>query len=214
MPSGDVGSTNKGDAATPFIRARVVAQESKRVSELTPEDSSSTFAATPPLESLKVMLSRCMTGKRRTLAEGAHFYSPAHRTIVIKVAKEDHECTSGCAVLDNVMYGTKDTAQCLDVASENAMTARRYDTGKFSPCLYHSSAVAMSVFRHGDDIVVSGTRTQQKEFEETIVVQTYTVFRPRFLSRVVLSQFFLPVTVVHLVSAVFVFFCSQLVCCF
>ena len=61
--------TNKGDAAIPFIRARLVAQETKRVSELTPEDASSTFAATPPLESLKVMLSRFMTGKRRILAE-------------------------------------------------------------------------------------------------------------------------------------------------
>ena len=33
-------------------------------------------------------------------------------------------------------------------------------------------------------------------------VETYTVFRPRFLSRVVLSQFLLPVIVVQLVSAV------------
>ena len=46
------------------------------------------------------------------------------------------------------------------------------------------------------------------------IVETYTVFRPRFLSRVVLSQFFLPVTVVQLVSAVLVFYCSQPVCCF
>ena len=61
--------TNKGDAANPSIRARLVAQETKRVSELTPEDAMSTFAATPPLQSLKVMLSRCMTGKRRTPAE-------------------------------------------------------------------------------------------------------------------------------------------------
>ena len=67
------------------------------MSELTPEDASSTFAATPPLESLKVMLSRCMTGKRRAPAEEkvlgfhdisrAHFHCPARRTIVIKVSK-------------------------------------------------------------------------------------------------------------------------------
>ena len=88
----------------------MVAQETKRVSELTPEDESSTFAATPPLESLNFMLSRCMTSKRRALAEEkflgfydicrAHFHSPARRTIVIKVPREDDECTSGCAVLD------------------------------------------------------------------------------------------------------------------
>ena len=56
--------TNMGDAANPFIRARLVAQETKRVSELTAEDAISTLAATPPLASLKVMHRRCMTGKR------------------------------------------------------------------------------------------------------------------------------------------------------
>ena len=41
---------NKGDAANRSIRARLVAQETQKVSELTPEDASSTFAATLPLE--------------------------------------------------------------------------------------------------------------------------------------------------------------------
>ena len=35
--------TKQCDAANPFIRARLVAQESKKVSELTPEDASSMF---------------------------------------------------------------------------------------------------------------------------------------------------------------------------
>ena len=123
--------------------------------ELTPEDASSTLAATPPLESLVFMLSRCMTGDRRAPANvevlefydicRAHFYSPARRTIVIKVPGDDDECKSGYAVLDTAMYGTKDAAQCFDVASENAMIAMGYNTGTFSPCLYHSSAVDMSV---------------------------------------------------------------------
>ena len=105
--------TNKGGAASPFIRARLVAPEIKRVSELTPEDASSTFAATPPLESLKFMLSRCMTGNWRAPAEvkvlgfydisRAHFHSFARRIIVIKVSREDEKCMSGYAVLDKAM---------------------------------------------------------------------------------------------------------------
>ena len=124
------------------------------------------------------MLSRCVTGKRRAPAEEkvlgfydisrAHFHSLARRTIVIRVPREDDECTSGYAVLDKALYGTKNAAQCFDVASENAMTAMGYDMGKFSPCLYQSSAVDMSVFRQGDDFVVSDTRTKQKEFEEQL----------------------------------------------
>ena len=77
------------------------------------------------------MLSRCVTGKRRAPAEEkvlgfydirrAHFHSPAGRTIVIKVPRADDECTSGPAVLDKALNGTKDAAQCFDVASENAI---------------------------------------------------------------------------------------------
>ena len=66
------------------------------------------------------------------------------------------------------MYGAKGAAQRFDVSSKNAMTPMGYDTGKLSSGLYHSSAVDLSVFRHGDDFVVSGTRTQQKEFDEQL----------------------------------------------
>ena len=51
-----------------------------------------------------------MTGNQRAPAEvkvlgfhdisGAHVHSLAHRTIVIKVPREDDECTSGNAVLE------------------------------------------------------------------------------------------------------------------
>ena len=83
---------------------------------------------------------------------------------MIKVSREDDECTSGCAVQDRTIFGKKDAAQCFDVASENAMTGMGYDPGKLSPCLHHSSVVDLSVFRHGDDFIESNTRTQQKEF--------------------------------------------------
>ena len=98
----------------------------------------------------------------------AYCHSPERRTIVIKVPREYDECKSGYAVLCKATYGTKDAAQCFDVPSENTATAMGYDTGMFSPSLYHSSAVDLSVFRHGNDCVVSGTRIQQKEFEEQL----------------------------------------------
>ena len=123
--------TNKGDAANPSKTGGAGDQQSERVDTRRREQH---VCATPPLESLKIMLSRCMTGKRRTPAEEkvqdisrAHVHSPARRTIVIKVPKEDDECVSGYAVLDQAMYGTKDTAQRCDVASENAMTASKLD---------------------------------------------------------------------------------------
>ena len=58
------------------------------------------------------------------------------------------------------------------------MTAMGNDTGKFSPCLCHSSAVAMSVFRHGDDAVVSGTRTQHKQLSKHLMVKHLATLGP------------------------------------
>ena len=125
------------------------------------------------------MLRRCMIGNQRAPADvkvlgfcdinRAHFHSLARHTIVIKLPRADDECKSGYAVLDNATYGTKDAAQCFDVATETVLTAMGFDTGIFSPCPCHPSAADMSVFRHGDDFEVSGTRTQQKEFEEQTV---------------------------------------------
>ena len=79
-----------------------------------------------------------------------------------KVPREDNECKNGSAVLDEAMYGTKDAAQCFNVASENALTGMSFATDTFSSCLHHSSAADMSGFRHGDHFVVPGTRTQPK----------------------------------------------------
>ena len=87
---------------------------------------------------------------------------------VIKVPREDDECTSGYAVLDKAMFGTKDAAQCFDVASENAMTAMGLDTVNFPTFLHHSTAVVMSVFRHGDDFVGVGHENTTKGVRGTI----------------------------------------------
>ena len=124
------------------FRARPVAQQTRRVSEWTAEDASSRLAATPPLQSLKFMPSRCMTCNRRAPADEhvlgfydiirARIHSPARRTIVIKVPREDDECNSGYAVPNKSMDGTKDAAQRSDSASENAMTAMGFDTGAFA----------------------------------------------------------------------------------
>ena len=119
--------TNKGDAANPFIRAP--RRREQHVCDCAPAEN--------PLGHAHLVHDQ----KRRALAEenvlgfydisGAHFHSPARRTIVIKVPREDDECPSGYAVLDKAMYGTKDAAQCFDVASENAMTAMGCDTSTF-----------------------------------------------------------------------------------
>ena len=165
---------NKGDAKNPFVRARLVAQETKRVTKEDPLSPSTTFAATPPVEALRFMLSRAMTGPRRApmdeLVLGffdisrAHFHSPARRMVVVKVPKEDTLCKSGFAELLMTMYGTQDAAQCFDNLVEEIMLKLGYEVGVYNPCLYHHPRKGTAVYRHGDDFVVVGTRTQIEDF--------------------------------------------------
>ena len=137
-------------------------------------DPSQTFAATPPLEALRFMLSKSMTGPRQTGAatkvlgffdiSRAHFHSPARRRIIIKTPREDGSCTSGFGRLLVAMYGTKDAAQCFDAVCEGVMTKLEFTTGIFNPCLYFRARDGVAVFRHGDDFVVHGTRSQIETF--------------------------------------------------
>ena len=97
----------------------------KQVSELTPQDAISTFAETPPTESVKFVLDRCMTGDQQATADvkdqgfhdisQAHFHSPARRTIVIKVSRENDDCKSGYAVLQCTERKTPRNALMLQV---------------------------------------------------------------------------------------------------
>ena len=52
---------NKGDADNVCLRSRLVLQETKRVSSIAPDDIGATFSATPPLESLRLLLSLAMS---------------------------------------------------------------------------------------------------------------------------------------------------------
>ena len=78
--------TNKGDTEHPSVRARVVAQETKRKTSMDLTDTSMTVAATPPVEGFRILLSRAMTGEKRNPQDElvtaffdisrAHFHSP------------------------------------------------------------------------------------------------------------------------------------------
>ena len=61
--------TNKGDTERPFIRARLVAQETKKTTKMDLTDTSMTFAATPLVEGFRFLLSRAMTGEKMKNAQ-------------------------------------------------------------------------------------------------------------------------------------------------
>ena len=56
--------TNKGDTEHPFIRARLVTQETKRKTSMALTDTFLTLAATAPVEGFRFLLSWAMTGEK------------------------------------------------------------------------------------------------------------------------------------------------------
>ena len=105
----------KGDKEMPNIRCRLVGRE------LAIEKRHDLFAATPPLESLKAVISVCASNQEQARplrilsidVKRAYFYAPATRPIFIEIPLEDRqpEDEGFVAQLNLSLYGTRDAAQ-------------------------------------------------------------------------------------------------------
>ncbi len=187
---------NKGDAGNVLVRSRMVVQETRRRSNLGtgPESMAATFAATPPLEAIRVLISLLMSGRtekaKRWLSKmrragtipgddgeqvlgfydvsRAHWHAKARRNIYVIPPKEDKKIKTKLAKLLKSMYGTRDAAQCWDAFCEEVMTALEFNVGVYSVCVYcHKEKEAVCV-RHGDDFILLATREVQKWFHEEL----------------------------------------------
>ena len=101
--------TNKGDTEHPFVRARLVALETKRTTKMDLTDTSMTFAAASHVEGFRFLLSRAMTGEKKRNPQDelvvaffdisrAHFHSPVRRKVAIRM-HGDLSYPSGIATL-------------------------------------------------------------------------------------------------------------------
>ena len=104
------------------------------------------FAATPPIEALKFIMSCTANQKgseRKTIimsndVRRAYFYAPSVRWVFIQILDEDYEedDEDRCAELDFSMYGTRDASQCFDSFPETSMQKLGFTIGVFNPCIY------------------------------------------------------------------------------
>merc|ERR1712086_782235 len=107
--------TNKGDAQNPNYRSRMAGREIKCDKRM------DLFSATPPLETLKLLISMC--ARRQSDAKPcrmaivdikrAYFYAKARRPVFIEIPAEDREEGEEGMVgqLQLSLYGTRDAAQ-------------------------------------------------------------------------------------------------------
>ena len=148
---------NKGDKSNINYRSRLVAKEFKT------DEKPEWYAATPPGECLRLMLSKMASGKGKfKLAYAdvsrAYFYAKASRPVYVELPEEDKvDGEEGmCGRLNVSMYGTRDAAR--NWAEEYAETLRQagFKRGITNPCLFWNPVNKVSVMVHGDDFVAVG----------------------------------------------------------
>ena len=150
--------TNKGDEKLPDYRSRLVGREIKTDNRL------DLFAATPPLETLKILVSKCARGQNRkdplrmaTIdIRRAYFYAPAVREVYIKIPKEDMEegDEDRVAKLNLSLYGTRDAAQNWTITYTKFLLSLGFVKGSASPCNFWHQAKDVSLTVHGDDFLI------------------------------------------------------------
>ena len=141
-------------------RSRWVAKEFK---DTTDEDW---FAATPPLEALRAILSDATTGQTEKAVmlndvSRAFFYAPVqeHHRIYVDLCDEileEHEVGRVCGRLKKSMYGTKAAAQNWQRAVQDTMRRLGFKRGKSSAVLFFHPQRGIKTLVHGDDFLSSG----------------------------------------------------------
>ena len=102
--------TNKGDSAVPDYRARFVGMEFNTGVDPT------LFAATPPLEALKILMAYASSDRHVHImlsdVKRAYFNALAQRDLYVELPKEDAGYREGwVGKLRLALYGTRDAAQ-------------------------------------------------------------------------------------------------------
>ena len=127
------------------------------------------FAATPPLETFKLLLRLHAKNKNHVLlhldVSRAYLYAHALRDVYIRLPTED--TTEGeehlCGKLDKAMYGTRDAAQAWQREYTSALKELGFQVGKASPCHFHHPQWGVSLAVHGDDFLATGPEHRIKQ---------------------------------------------------
>jgi hypothetical protein len=145
---------NKGDATKPQIRSRFV------VKEIATYKSDDFFAATPPLEALRLLLSMAASSGHHVKVEvldarKAHLHAFAKRTVFVQLPPEVGE-PGYCARLVRCLYGTRDAPKCWEAFLAEQLVALGFARGRASSCCYFNAALDVRCIVHGDDFVLTG----------------------------------------------------------
>ena len=138
------------------VRARLVACEVKGADA----SEAHLFAATPPLDALRVFIALAACMPEFTLdfldIRKAHLNGASKRCIAIHLPKE---AGGGYAILDRTLYGTRDAAAAWEECIYQVLSGLGFERGRSCPCLYYCRKRNIRVLVHGDDFVILSSRS-------------------------------------------------------
>ena len=124
------------------------------------------FAATPPLESLRLLCSLCASNQAAKRpyrlmtidVKRAYFYARSRRPVYIEIPIEDFEPgdEDNVAKLNLSLYGTRDAAQNWAKEYTAHLISCGFEIGASTPCHFHHKEKELHVAVHGDDFTVVG----------------------------------------------------------
>lgn len=158
---------NKGDAERPEIRCRLVAQE---VNMYKTDDF---FAATPPVETLRIILSMAAEDPKLqvTLVDisRAYFNAYIRRKVYVELPPEAKKGQDVVGELVKCMYGTRDAAQGWEAAYCRALEDLGFTRGKASPCVFQHRDRRICIVVHGDDFFAVARSDDLAWFERSLL---------------------------------------------
>ena len=132
------------------------------------------FAATPPLEGLRMLLSWAATVDRSPRSgrpaarksimiadvSRAFFVAPARRDVCVELPAEalaaGETCMDTVGKLEASLYGTRDASANWQDEVNKCMRQWGFVQGKYNPCTYWHPTRAIRCLVHGDDFVSVG----------------------------------------------------------
>ena len=160
--------TNKGTEELPKYRSRFVAREIKSLYGGNARED--LFAATPPWEAVKIILSEAATGHHRNKKlmfidiSKAYLFAPVTVPNVFVDLPPEQSEPGKCALLKKALYGTRDAARAWEIEYSKTLVTMGFVPGKSSTVVFYNWESDVRLAVHGDDFVLSGTPGHLEQF--------------------------------------------------
>ena len=160
---------NKGDDHLEQYRSRYVARELRHQHGGTGREG--LFAAMPPIEGLRLLISHTMSRKDAKTQYKLMFLDISKAYLHAEVLRDDifvdlpkeMRMPGMCGRLRRALYGTREAARCWEKEYSKFLAQLGFQRGRCNPCMFLNARRELRVLVHGDDFTVSGPEEELKK---------------------------------------------------